>query len=109
MKKILIDTDIGGDVDDALALAMALNSSELDIVAITNVYLANAWAGGCYPPDLTDLGCGRPDSGGGRSGETSGRLVERRPSSPAAGQLRDLPGRRIALCGRCDRAGGKAI
>ena len=43
MKKILIDTDIGGDVDDALALAMALNSSELDIVAITNVYLANAW------------------------------------------------------------------
>ena len=46
MKKILIDTDIGGDVDDALALAMALNSSELDIVAITNVYLANAWRAG---------------------------------------------------------------
>ena len=46
MKKILIDTDIGGDVDDALALVMALNSSELDIVAITNVYLANAWRAG---------------------------------------------------------------
>lgn len=41
--KILIDTDIGGDVDDALALALALNSPELDIVGITNVYLANEW------------------------------------------------------------------
>ena len=43
MKKILIDTDIGGDVDDALALALALNSLELEIVGITTVYLANAW------------------------------------------------------------------
>ena len=40
---ILIDTDIGGDVDDALALALALNSPELNIVGITTVYLANAW------------------------------------------------------------------
>ena len=29
-----------------MALVMALNSSELDIVAITNVYLANAWRAG---------------------------------------------------------------
>lgn len=43
--KILIDTDIGGDVDDALALAMALNTPELEIVGITNVYLGNAWRG----------------------------------------------------------------
>lgn len=41
--KILIDTDIGGDVDDALALALALNSPELEIIGITNVYLANEW------------------------------------------------------------------
>jgi purine nucleosidase/pyrimidine-specific ribonucleoside hydrolase len=40
---ILIDTDIGGDVDDALALALALNSPELNVVAITTVYLANEW------------------------------------------------------------------
>lgn len=45
-KKILIDTDIGGDVDDALALALALNSPELEIVGITNVYLANEWRAG---------------------------------------------------------------
>jgi purine nucleosidase/pyrimidine-specific ribonucleoside hydrolase len=40
---ILIDTDIGGDVDDALALALAINSPELNVVAITTVYLANEW------------------------------------------------------------------
>lgn len=44
--KILIDTDIGGDVDDALALALALNDSRVEIVGITNVYLANAWRAG---------------------------------------------------------------
>lgn len=47
MRKILIDTDIGGDVDDALALALALNSpGQLEIAGITNVYLANAWRAG---------------------------------------------------------------
>lgn len=44
--RILIDTDIGGDVDDALALAMALNTPNVEIVGITNVYLANAWRAG---------------------------------------------------------------
>ena len=44
--KILIDTDIGGDVDDALALAVALNTPSVEIVGITNVYLANAWRAG---------------------------------------------------------------
>lgn len=44
--RILIDTDIGGDVDDALAIALALNAPSIEIVGITNVYLANAWRGG---------------------------------------------------------------
>jgi inosine-uridine nucleoside N-ribohydrolase len=38
MKKIIIDTDIGDDIDDALAIALALNSPELDIVGITTVF-----------------------------------------------------------------------
>lgn len=38
-KKILIDTDLGDDVDDTAALIMALNSPELEIVGITTVYL----------------------------------------------------------------------
>lgn len=38
-KKILIDTDLGDDIDDAAALMMAFNSPELDIVGITTVFL----------------------------------------------------------------------
>lgn len=38
-RKILIDTDLGDDVDDAAALIMALNSPELEIVGITTVFL----------------------------------------------------------------------
>jgi purine nucleosidase len=38
MKKIIIDTDIGDDIDDALALQMALNSPELDILGVTTVF-----------------------------------------------------------------------
>jgi len=35
---ILIDTDIGDDVDDALALGLAVCSPELDLVGVTSVY-----------------------------------------------------------------------
>ncbi len=36
--QLLLDTDIGTDVDDALALAVLLGSSEIEIVGITTVY-----------------------------------------------------------------------
>ena len=35
-QKIIIDTDIGGDIDDAFAVALALNSSELQILGISS-------------------------------------------------------------------------
>ncbi len=35
--KIVLDTDIGTDVDDALALAFALNSPEIELLAVTVV------------------------------------------------------------------------
>ena len=35
---IILDTDIGGDIDDALALALALQSPELDVRAVTTVF-----------------------------------------------------------------------
>lgn len=38
MKNILIDTDIGDDIDDALAIGFALSCPELDVRAITTVY-----------------------------------------------------------------------
>lgn len=46
MIDILLDTDIGGDIDDALALALALNSPQINIAGITTVYLAAKWRAG---------------------------------------------------------------
>ena len=37
-KLILLDTDIGTDVDDCLALALVLASGELRLAAVTTVY-----------------------------------------------------------------------
>lgn len=37
-KKVIIDTDIGDDIDDALALALAINSPEIEILGVTTVY-----------------------------------------------------------------------
>ena len=37
MQKIIIDTDIGDDIDDALAIALALNSPEIELMGVTTV------------------------------------------------------------------------
>ena len=36
--KVLIDTDIGDDIDDALALALALCSPEIEVLGVTTVF-----------------------------------------------------------------------
>jgi purine nucleosidase len=36
--RIVLDTDIGDDIDDALALALVLNSPEIDLLGITTVF-----------------------------------------------------------------------
>lgn len=38
MKKIIIDTDMGDDIDDALAIVMALHAPQLEIKGITTVF-----------------------------------------------------------------------
>lgn len=38
IRRIVIDTDIGDDIDDALAIVLALNSPELDLAGLTTVY-----------------------------------------------------------------------
>jgi purine nucleosidase len=38
MKKIILDTDIGTDVDDAIALMYCLNNPEIELLAITTVH-----------------------------------------------------------------------
>lgn len=37
-KKIILDTDIGDDIDDAFALALCVNSPEIDLLGVTTVY-----------------------------------------------------------------------
>jgi hypothetical protein len=37
-EKVIIDTDIGDDVDDAFAVALALRSPELEILGITTTF-----------------------------------------------------------------------
>ena len=38
MRPVILDTDIGSDVDDILALVMLAKAPELDLVGITTVY-----------------------------------------------------------------------
>jgi purine nucleosidase len=38
MKKILFDTDIGSDIDDALALLLLLRVPDVELVGLTTVY-----------------------------------------------------------------------
>ena len=38
MQKIILDTDIGDDIDDALALAFAIMSTKIDILGVTTVF-----------------------------------------------------------------------
>jgi purine nucleosidase len=37
-EKIIIDTDIGDDIDDALAISLAVKSPEIDLIGVTTVY-----------------------------------------------------------------------
>lgn len=38
MQKIILDTDIGDDIDDALALAFAIMSGKVDVLGVTTVF-----------------------------------------------------------------------
>ena len=59
MTKIILDTDIGDDIDDLMALAMVLCSEELDLVGVTTVF-KNTTARGAQAQTVLQLG-GRGD------------------------------------------------
>jgi purine nucleosidase len=59
MKKIILDTDIGTDVDDAMALSLAALSPEFEILGVTTVH-ADAPYRARIARKLLDR-CGRPD------------------------------------------------
>jgi purine nucleosidase/pyrimidine-specific ribonucleoside hydrolase len=44
--KLWLDTDFGGDVDDALALALVLGSPEIELAGVSTVYFDSAWRAG---------------------------------------------------------------
>lgn len=47
MRRLHLDTDIGGDIDDLCALAMVLNWPETDLVAVTTVSELGGLRAGC--------------------------------------------------------------
>lgn len=38
MNKVIIDTDLGTDIDDAMAISLAMKSPEIEVVGVTTVY-----------------------------------------------------------------------
>ena len=38
MNKIILDTDIGDDIDDAFALSILLNEKNADLLGVTTVF-----------------------------------------------------------------------
>jgi len=94
-RKVIIDTDIGDDIDDAFALALALRSPELQILGVTTTFgdtelrarLADRFLAEAGRPDIPVM-AGAPTQAnnvftqrryaeGGRSGKTShGGAVE---------------------------------
>src|SRR5215475_810594 len=66
-EKVIIDTDIGDDIDDAFALALALRSPELQILGVTTTFgdteararIADRFLGKAGRPDIPVL-AGKP-------------------------------------------------
>jgi len=88
-EKIIIDTDIGDDVDDAFAVALALRSPELEILGITATF------GDTETRESSWIDCwARPDA---RTFLSPRELQPRQPvcshnvATPRADILRDLP------------------
>lgn len=51
--RVILDTDIGNDVDDAIALTLAAQSPEIELSAVTTVY---GEVDGFVLPDALDDG-----------------------------------------------------
>src|ERR1700682_396200 len=58
-EKVIIDTDVGDDIDDAFALALALRSPELQIIGITTTFGDTETRAKLVDRFLTEVG--RPD------------------------------------------------
>ena len=58
MTRIIIDTDIGDDIDDAYAIALAVKMQKFDILGVTTVYRNSEQRAKIASALLTALGRG---------------------------------------------------
>lgn len=83
-EKVILDTDIGGDVDDALALAYLLRSEDCELLGVT----IEAWGGnGPRQAEIAsaicrDFGRDLPIKIGPGAGNLLGRRAPRKPEKP---------------------------
>src|SRR5947208_592715 len=87
--KIILDTDIGDDVDDALALALICASPELELVGVTTVF-GNVRARGRQAQTLLQL-AGGEFAGVPVAAGCAGTMASRQAVSPKA-DWEKLPG-----------------
>ncbi len=106
LEKVIIDTDIGDDVDDAFALALALRSPELQILGITTTFGDTETRAKLVDRFLAEAGHGEIPVAAGAPTVSKGTFTQRRyaegghyarPSHPDAvgfflEQIRRYPG-----------------
>ncbi len=89
--KTVLDTDIGTDVDDALALALALNSPEIELLAITVVSTEVKLRSRLAAKVVKTWGCGDISVAAGRPDTFDGRTVFANPVNQQAVLTADDP------------------
>ncbi len=82
--KTVLDTDIGTDVDDALALALALNSSEIELLAVAVVSTEVKLRGRLAAKILKTWGRGDIPVAAGQADTFDGRAVSANPVNQQA-------------------------
>jgi hypothetical protein len=73
---VLLDTDIGTDIDDAFALALIIKSPEFDLLGVTTVS-----GGAGAPRGQVPLGGGRKVAAGAGGGRASGGCATHRANA----------------------------
>src|SRR6266850_431836 len=100
-EKVIIDTDIGDDVDDAFALALALRSPELQILGITTTFGDTETRAKLDDRFLAEVGCPQIPVSAGKPTPVKGTFTQRRyadlgytpprPPQPEWNILNDIP------------------
>ena len=78
LEKVIIDTDIGDDIDDAFAIALALRSPELQILGITTTFGDTELRAKLLDRFLADVGHSEIAVAAGRPTTPKGNFTQRR-------------------------------